>query len=80
MDLTAAKNVIETLRKEQDDTRARLRDMEEMFDVIASGNLETMRAWESVRQSVHRDHTPEEQVEMDRRVDDHSSDLCHEIK
>ncbi|WZZ04242.1 hypothetical protein YC2023_090163 [Brassica napus] len=42
--------------------------MEEMFDVIASGNLETMRAWESVRQSVHRDHTPEEQVEMDRRV------------
>lgn len=54
--------------------------MEGMFDVIASGNLETMRAWESVRQSVHRDHTPEEQVEMDRRVDDHSSDLCHEIK
>lgn len=51
-----------------------------MFDVIASGNLETMRAWESVRQSVHRDHTPEEQAEMDRRVDDHSSNLYHEIK
>ncbi|WZZ66294.1 hypothetical protein YC2023_077664 [Brassica napus] len=71
--LTAAYTVIATLKEEQEDTRARLRAMEEMFDVTASGNLESQRAWDSVRQSVHQEPSAEEQAGMERQTDDLSS-------
>ncbi|CAG7888454.1 unnamed protein product [Brassica rapa] len=49
--------------------------MEGMFDVLAEENPATSRAWQSVRPTVHREPTADEQEEMERCAVDHSSQL-----
>lgn len=70
-----ANNIISELCEEQHDTRARLRAMEGMFDVLAEENPATSRVWQSVRPTVHREPTADEQEEMERWAVDQNSQL-----
>ncbi|KAL0649877.1 hypothetical protein Bca4012_092568 [Brassica carinata] len=50
-----------------------------MFDVIASGNPETMQTWKAICQAIHREPNIENHTKMDRCTDDHSFELYEDI-
>ncbi|KAG2255761.1 hypothetical protein Bca52824_075055 [Brassica carinata] len=74
--LTAAKEVIA-------DHRDKLACMANMFDMMieTTPNVNPALAsrWQSLRPSFIPEPTPEEQTDLERRADEHSSDLFDEI-
>ncbi|WZY77916.1 hypothetical protein YC2023_024300 [Brassica napus] len=75
-DLTAAKEVIA-------DHRDKFACMANMFDMMIETtpnvNPALVSRWQSLRPSFFSEPTPEEQADLERRADEHSSDLFDEI-
>ena len=73
-DLTAANRVI-------DEHRDKFRVMANMFDLMLETNPNPTLAstWQTLRPTFVPDPTPEEQADLERRADQHSSDFFDDI-
>lgn len=67
-DLKAAKTVIV-------ENKIQIMAMASMFDLIAESNPMLGQVWREIRPTIHCDHTPEEQAELERQTEHRSSEL-----
>ena len=71
-DLTTANGVISELQ-----TTNEL--FTKFFDLVADSNPMLAQQWRNVRPRIHRDPTPEEQAELERQAEVHTSQLRDDL-
>ncbi|WZZ35118.1 hypothetical protein YC2023_018519 [Brassica napus] len=70
--LTVANNVIA-------ENMNQIRAMAATFDLIAEENPALWQMWQQIRLTINRDCTPEDQAELERQADHHSSELRDDL-